>query len=133
MKNILEVIKFNEEFPEQPGTERRSLECHCGNAFVTEIVNGERKVVFGQDCQHEPKGMVTLYKTQPEGYKCNDKLFNLLQALRIHQRVFFKSPPGSTVRQNALTESRLHEKELDKFLKERNESNRPGQPDLFTV
>ncbi len=133
MKNTLEVLKFNEEFPEQPGTERRSKECHCGNAFVTEMVNGERKVVFGKDCQHEPKGMVALYPVQQEDYECNGKLFILLYDLRRHQKDFFAARAGSVEKLHALTKSWSCEKELDNFLKERNEPNRPEQPDLFTV
>lgn len=132
MKNVTEVIKFNEEFPERPGANRRSLECHCGNAFVTETVDGKQDtVVFGKDCHHTPKGIVTLYPIQHEGYECNDKLFILLYDLRRYQKGFFAARAGSIEKLHALAGSRSCEKELDKFLQERNEQSKPAQPDLF--
>jgi hypothetical protein len=134
MKTVLEVIKFNEQFPERPGAERRSFECHCGNAFVTETVDGKPDtVVFGKDCHHTPKGIVTLYPLQPEGYECNDKLFNLIQSLRDQQKKFFAARAGSVEKLHALAGSRACEKEIDKFIKERNEQSGATQPDLFTL
>lgn len=130
-KTIQDVIKFNQEFPANRHAQRCSRECHCGNAFVTETTAaGPGTVVFGEDCHHEPKGLVTIYPIQQEGYECNDKLAELLNLLRKAQRTFFASPIGSNVKFVALAESKRLEKELDKFLQERSEPK--PQPDLFT-
>lgn len=127
-KTTQEVIKFNQEFPAQPHTQRRSLECHCGNAFVIETTgSGTREVVFGEDCNHE--GTVLLYPVQQQGYECNDKLAELLNLLRKSQRTFFASPIGSNAKFLALAESKRLEKELDNFLKERSQPS--PQPNLF--
>lgn len=131
MKNLLEVIKFNEEFPEKAINDRICYECHCGSAWATELRQGVRTVIFGEKCNHEQKGVVKLYPVQQEGYECNDKLFILLYDLRRYQKGFFAARAGSIEKLHALAGSRSCEKELDKFLQERNEQSKPAQPDLF--
>lgn len=127
-KTTEDVIKFNKDFPAPPGVNRRSLECHCGNAFVVETTEpGPGKVVFGEDCNHEH--FVVIYPVQQEGYECNDKLAELLNLLRSAQRSFFAAPAGSNPKFVALAESKRLEKELDKFLQDRNQPK--PQPDLF--
>ncbi len=131
MKNLLEVIKFNEEFPEEAINDRICYECHCGSAWATELRQGVRTVIFGEKCKHEQKGIVKLYPIQHEGYECNNKLLGLLRSLRKNQKAFFAAKQGSNERLVALTESKLLERELDKFLHERYEQSSPAQPDLF--
>lgn len=50
---------------------------------------------------------------------CNDALAKLLTDLRIAQRGFFASEPGSSLRIEFLNESKRLEKMLDHFLTER--------------
>ncbi|MCA0235451.1 MAG: hypothetical protein LCH81_03625 [Bacteroidetes bacterium] len=53
--------------------------------------------------------------------QCSDALAQLLTDLRTNQKAFFKSPPGSAIRAQALENSKRLEKELDEFLKGRNQ------------
>lgn len=64
-------------------------------------------------------------------YECNEALADLLERLRTNQRNFFNSQPGSLARSEALGLSRMLEKELDRFLRERKEREKE-QPNLFS-
>ena len=64
-------------------------------------------------------------------YECNDTLADLLENLRRNQRAFFNSKPGSLARGEALGMSKMWERELDRFLKERKEG-KEREPDLFS-
>lgn len=62
---------------------------------------------------------------------CSDALADLLTNLRAEQKGFFAAQPGTLTRQQHLQESKRLEKELDQFLKARQEAKN-APPDLFS-
>lgn len=59
---------------------------------------------------------------------CSPELFSMIKRMRAAQKAFFTSRPGSLQRSEALQESKKYEKEIDEFIRRKEQ---PEQNNLF--